>query len=83
MIKSLAALAILSLLGAAVIALPVFAPQAKASEPVALARADRLVVRTIVRNCSGQIWPNFDASCLRDGKSGVLVQDVRLVKIRR
>ena len=65
MIKSLTALAIFALLGASVVALPGFAPQVKASEAVALAKADRLDIRPAARNCSQQVWPNFDASCLR------------------
>jgi hypothetical protein len=83
MIKSLSALAIFALLGASVVALPAFAPQAKASETLALAKADRLPVHVIVRNCSSQVWPNFDASCLRDGGSGALVLQARLVTARR
>jgi hypothetical protein len=83
MIKSLAALAIFALLGASVIALPGFAPQVKADEPVALAKADRLAIRPVVRNCSSQVWPNFEASCLRDGGSGIPVHQARLVTARR
>jgi hypothetical protein len=83
MIKSLTALAIFALLGASVIALPALAPQAKASETVALAKGDRLAVHSAIQNCSSQVWPNFDASCLRDGGSGAMVQQVRLVTSRR
>jgi hypothetical protein len=83
MLKSLSAFAIFSLLGGSVVALPAMAPQAKAGETVALAKADRLPVHVIVRNCSSQIWPNFDGSCLRDGGSGDLVQQARLVTARR
>ena len=46
MLKSLAAFAIFSLLGAAVVALPGFAPKVQASETVALAKGDRQPVRT-------------------------------------
>jgi hypothetical protein len=52
MVKSLAALAIFALLGTSVIALPGFAPQVEANETVALAKADRLPVRTVDKNCS-------------------------------
>ena len=75
MIKSLTALAIFGLLGTAVVALPGFAPRVEASETVALAKADRLDVR----NCSQQVWPNFDASCLRGSESGLAIPEVRLV----
>jgi len=56
MIKSLTALAIFGLLGAAVVVLPGFAPQVEASETVALAKGDRLDIRPvaeIVRNRFG------------------------------
>jgi hypothetical protein len=83
MIRSLAALAILAFLGAAVVALRAFAPQANASETVALAKADRLDIRPITRNCSQQVWPNFEMSCLRRADSGVMIREVRLVTARR
>jgi hypothetical protein len=80
MIKSLTALAIFGLLGAAVVVLPGFAPRVEAGETVALAKADRLDTRPVFRNCSQQVWPNFEASCLRNGQSGALIQEVaRLV----
>jgi hypothetical protein len=79
MIKSLTALAIFGFLGAAVIALPGFAPRVEARETVALAKADRLDAR----NCSQQLWPHFDTSCLRSRESGLPVLDVRLVTTRR
>jgi len=79
MIKSLTGLAIFGLLGAAVVALPGFAPRVEARETVALAKADRLDVR----NCSQQLWPNFDTSCLRGSEPGLPVLDVRLVTARR
>jgi hypothetical protein len=83
MIKSLTALAIFALLGAAVVALPGFAPQVEASEAVALAKADRLDIRPVAPNCAQQVWPNFDASCLRNRESGVTFREARLVTARR
>jgi hypothetical protein len=83
MIKSLAALAIFACLGAAVVAVPAFAPQASASETVVLAKGDRLDIRPDARNCSQQVWPNFETSCLRSADSGVMVREVRLVSARR
>jgi hypothetical protein len=83
MIKPLTALAIFGLLGAAVVVLPGFAPQVEAGETVALAKADRLDIRPVVRNCSQQVWPNFVASCLRDSESGVMIREARLVTSRR
>jgi hypothetical protein len=83
MIKSLAALAIFALLGASVVALPGFAPRVEARETMALAKADRLDVRPVARNCSQQVWPNFDGTCLRYGETGVTVREARLVTARR
>ena len=80
MIKSISALAIFALLGAAVIALPGFAPAVKADEAVAFAKADRLPV---AGNCASQIWPNIASSCLRDAGSGTAVREARLVTARR
>ena len=83
MMKSLAAFAIFALLGVSAIVLPGFAPEVRAREAVALAKADRLPIHPVVRNCSGQIWPNFEASCLRNGESNALVREARLVTARR
>jgi hypothetical protein len=80
MIKSLTALAILAMLGASVIALPGFAPQVEASETAALAKGDRLELRSAARKCSQQVWPDFDTSCLRKGD--VMIREARLVTAR-
>jgi hypothetical protein len=79
MIKSLTALAIFGLLGGTMVAQPGFAPRVEARGTVALAKADRLDVR----NCSQQLWPNFDTSCLRSSEPGLTVLEVRLVTARR
>lgn len=42
-----------------------------------------MTVAPVVRDCSNQVWPDFDASCLRVSGSGAPVQQVRLVEIRR
>ncbi|MEA2830196.1 MAG: hypothetical protein QOF22_944 [Bradyrhizobium sp.] len=65
MIKALSAIAIAAFITAALTVLPGFAPQVEASVPHALAKGDRLDIRTVGRNCSQQVWPNFEASCLR------------------
>jgi hypothetical protein len=83
MIKSITALAILGLLGAAVVALPAFAPQVEASETITLAKADRSAIRPIAQNCLQQVWPDFDASCLRSGACGAVILEARLVTGRR
>ena len=79
--NSLTSLAIFGLLGAAVIALPGFAPQVAAGETSVLAKSDRLELPTVARNCSQQVWPRFDAQCLHSGEA--MVRDVRLVTARR
>jgi hypothetical protein len=83
MIKSLAALAIFGLLGTAVVALPGFAPEVEARRPDALAKGDRLDIQPVARNCSQQVWPNFDTSCLRNSESGAMIREARLVTARR
>jgi hypothetical protein len=82
MIKSLTAFAVLALLGAAVMAIPGFAPQANADEAVALAKADRLPIRLIGGNCSSQIWPRLEASCLHNVRSGLPVPEARQISQR-
>jgi hypothetical protein len=83
MVKSLSALAVFMLLGASVIALPGFAPKVQADEVVVLAKGDRLEVRSVVPNCSKQVWPDFTASCLRNAGSGAKILEARLVTARR
>jgi hypothetical protein len=77
MVKSLVAVGIFMLLGASVMAFPSFAPQVDAGE-IALAKQDRLQLKASA-NCSSQVWPNFDASCLRDTSSNAKVLEARLV----
>jgi hypothetical protein len=83
MIRSLAPLAIFALIGASVIAVPMFAPEVKAKETPALSKANQPAVDHVVRDCSTQVWPNFDASCLRESGSGNPVREARLVTARR
>jgi hypothetical protein len=83
MIKSFAAFAIFAVLGASVIALPWFAPKAEASEAVALAKADRLAVRSLPQNCLKQVWPDFATACLRNSGSETKIVEARLVTARR
>jgi hypothetical protein len=81
MIKSLSALAAVTLLGAAVLALPV--PKVEASEIAVLAKGDRLQVRTPLLNCATQVWPDIAASCLRVAGEGSKILEARLVTARR
>jgi hypothetical protein len=82
MIKSIAALAILAALGVPGIALPSFAPKADGSKLLALAKSDRLPVRSPAQSCFKQIWPAFTTACLRSTGSAKLVE-ARLVTAHR
>jgi len=83
MFKSLSALAIFWLLAASVIALPALAPSVEAGEVTALAKGNRLEIRTVAVNCSTQVWPDFALSCLRNTGSTAEIQEARLVTARR
>jgi hypothetical protein len=84
MIKAFSATAVAALVAAALTVLPGFAPQVEASVPQALAKADRLDIRPIGRDCSQQAWPNFEASCLRvAGTKSVVIREARLVTADR
>ena len=83
MIRSFAALVIFALLGAAVIALPGFAPDVKASEAAVLAKGDRLQIRETAVNCSKEVWPDLPASCLQSSGRHGKILEARLVTARR
>ena len=61
MIKAFSAIAAAAFIAAALTVLPGFAPQVEASVPQALAKGDRLDIRTVGKDCSQQAWPNFEA----------------------
>jgi hypothetical protein len=79
MIKALSAIAVAAFAAAALTVLPGFAPQVEASVPQPLAKADRLDIRPLGRDCSEQAWPNFEASCLRSAGTRAEVHQARLV----
>jgi hypothetical protein len=83
MIKAFSAVAAAAFIAAALTVLPGFAPQVEASVPQALAKGDRLPVRTVGKDCSQQAWPNFEASCLRTAGSNAGVREARLVTADR
>jgi hypothetical protein len=83
MIKTLSAIAIAAFVAAALAVLPGFAPEVEASVPRPLAKADRLDIRPVGRDCSQQAWPHFEASCLRTSGSKVAVREARLVTADR
>ena len=74
-------------IAAALTVLPGFAPQVEASVPQALAKGDRLDVRTVGKDCSQQAWPNFEASCLRvagaKATAKSMIREARLVTADR
>jgi hypothetical protein len=83
MIKTLSAVAIAAVFAAALTVLPGFAPEVEASVPQALAKADRLDIHPVGRDCSQQAWPNFEASCLRGAGTKATVREARLVTADR
>jgi hypothetical protein len=87
MIKTLSAIALAALIATALTILPGFAPTVEASVPQALAKADRLDIRPVGKDCSQQAWPNFEASCLRvaGSKSTAksMIREARLVTADR
>ena len=83
MIKAISAVAVAAFIAAALTVLPGFAPQVAASEPVALAKGDRLDIKQVGRDCSQQAWPNFEASCLRTVGTKKVVREARLVTADR
>jgi hypothetical protein len=83
MIKTFSAIAFAALIASALTVLPGFAPQVEASVPQALAKADRLDIRSVGANCSEKAWPNFEASCLRTAGAKGLVKEARLVTADR
>ena len=83
MIKALSAIAFAALIATALTILPGFAPTVEASVPQALAKGDRLDIRTVGKDCSQQAWPNFEASCLRAANSKSMIREARLVTADR
>jgi hypothetical protein len=83
MFKSFSALTVVMLLGAAVVALPAFAPKVEASEAAALAKGDRLQVLAPSVTCATQVWPDIAASCLWTAGQGAKILEARLVTARR
>ena len=83
MIKALSAITAAGFIAAALTVLPGFAPKVEASVPQALAKGDRLDIRTVGKDCSQQAWPNFEASCLRASGSKSIIRQARLVTADR
>ena len=79
MIKAISAIAFAALIATALTILPGFAPTVEASVPQALAKSDRLDIRTFGKDCSQQAWPNFEAACLRTAGTKNVIREARLV----
>jgi hypothetical protein len=80
MMKFLPLFTMIALLSAAsIVGLPLFAPQVKANEPVAIQTPSR----ASAPDCSQQIWPNYQTSCLRSVVGGTAIHDARLVITHR
>src|SRR5438270_12799017 len=79
MIRPITAWAIFALMATSLVAFSDFTPQVAASETTTLAKGSRLVTRPAAEICSHQVWPHFDASCLRQAGSTALVKQARLV----
>jgi hypothetical protein len=78
--KALAALAVAAFMAAAITVLPGFAPEVKASEPTAMAKADRLPVAA--GDCAKQDWPRISVECLRQQNANPIATNVRLIATR-
>jgi len=83
MTKAISAIAVAAFIAAALSVLPGFAPQVEASVPQALAKGDRLDIRTIGRDCAQRAWPNFKASCLRVAGTNTIIREARFVTADR
>jgi hypothetical protein len=83
MVRTFAALAVFTFLGAAVIALPGFAPKVEASESAVLSKADRLAVPAVPVNCSREVWPDLSVPCMQRNGPGGNIREARLVTARR
>ena len=79
MIKAFSAIAIAGFIAAALTILPGFAPQVEASVPTPLAKSDRLEIKAF-NTCSQQVWPNIQASCLRQAGDAGPIREARLIR---
>jgi hypothetical protein len=78
--KALTAFGLFVVLTTTIITLSGFARPLKVTDPTALAKANRLAVG---HDCLRQVWPNFDAVCLRNAESGTVMRAVRVVTSQR
>lgn len=82
--KGLSAVAAAALGAAAVLALPGFSPDAEAITPPAGVKADRIDARPLLKDCSQQAWPYYEARCLRDhAGTGGAARPIRVIAVDR
>ena len=64
--RTLSAIIVAALVAGAVTIIPGASDQVSASAPLNSGKGDRLDVRPVNANCSQQVWPHYDAACLKD-----------------
>jgi len=69
MLKTMSALSAAAVLAGLFFMLPGLTPEVEAHVPEALAKADRLDLKTYGSDCSQRGWPYFETHCLRDAAS--------------
>lgn len=79
MIKSFATLATISLLGTVFVGLPIFTTAVKAEEVAALVKKDGPANQPVAPDCTQQVWPHFETSCLRSSEAGGRISEARLI----
>ena len=84
MIKTLSAIAAAAVIAFVIAVMPGFATQVDASTTTVSAKADRLDLGSIGKDCSKKAWPYFENSCLRaEGTKTMPKQQVRVVSADR
>lgn len=72
MIKTVYAVAVAAIVAACFVAFPSLSAQVQASAPVIGAKGDRADIRPLGVDCSQNVWPYFEAACLRDVRHPLL-----------
>jgi hypothetical protein len=66
--KTVSAIAAAALVAGAITILPGASDQVSASAPLNSGKGDRLDIRAIGPQCSQQVWPYYEARCLKDSR---------------
>jgi hypothetical protein len=84
MFKLFAAIALAAILAGLAVVVPGVSEQVEASTPQALAKGDRLDLKTYGTACSERGWPYFETGCLRNLASPTReAKQVRVVTLDR